>query len=272
MRKTFFLIGCLVCALFVYAQPKYEVYATSGSVSLKHYDNSIVDIVAPRISLNIKDVLILGNNASVKILEKTSGRVYYSDVKGSYTVQQRIEKATRSANKTFQNLNKELIKAAKKDEKTNNGYVSFAASSRGMPQDADFADSLYSFLLYSIEHVSEISSKVLRIEKISTEDGGFYYKLSNQGDKILYFNAVAIDGNQMGVCFDFQIKNIGLLPIMPSESVNLESYPLYCEGSIVFFGCEIPFAISRLEEVIKEKDSTFLEIHKLPKTEIVIVN
>lgn len=198
--------------------------------------------------LNEDDLINVKNNSSISILDKKSGRVYKSSVTGKYSVKNRIEKAEKESGKLFRQLNKELVKAAKKDTKVNNGYISYAAVTRGRHGEDDIYDSVYALIKYVYSSPNPYSEDLVCVKKNVSDSGLCYYVVTNNGDRTFYCNAVTLVDNRIRHLYNFNMETIGLLPIPARTKLDLSAFVLSEEvGEVFFLFSERPFMMSNLE-------------------------
>ncbi len=246
MKKIIILSFCLLVVASAAAQKQFELYQIKGTVFIMQYGTNDWKTASPRMALNEDDIIDVKRNSSISILEKKSGRIYQSDRTGKLTISKRIEKAEKESEKLFRQLNKELVKAANKDAKENNGYVSYAAVTRGGGDD--IYDTINALIKYVFMSAIPIAQDLVVVEKHVSENRGYYYTVINNGSKTLYFNAFTLKGGDINHIYYFTNSTIGVLPIPAKTRLDLSPFVLSEDmGSVFFLFNERPFMLSRLE-------------------------
>lgn len=245
MKKIAFLYFCLLSVFSGIAQKQYEIYRVEGEALVQRQGSDKWQKAELKMKLAEGDVVNVKGNGTISFLDGKCGRIYQSSTTGKSTVKMRVEKSEKETSKMFKNLNKELVKAANKDAKSNNGYVSYAASSRGIPPEADIYDSVYALLRQGVFP----SESVVDVKKQTDGNGFCSYIVTNNSDETLYFNAVAVNGERTQVLYDFNQETIGMLPIDANMTVDLSAYKFMDEnkGSIFVFSRR-KFCLPQLEK------------------------
>lgn len=246
MKKIIILSFCLLVVASAAAQKQFELYQIKGTVFIMQYGTNDWKTASPRMALNEDDIIDVKRNSSISILEKKSGRIYQSDRTGKLTISKRIEKAEKESEKLFRQLNKELVKAANKDAKENNGYVSYAAVTRGGGDD--IYDTMNALIKYVFMSAPPNPMASVDVERHVLDNGGCYYVVANNGSETLYFNAVTLKGNKIIHIYDFTQSALGVLPIQAKTRLDLSPFVMSGDmGDVVFLFNEKPFMMSKLE-------------------------
>lgn len=263
MKRIFIIVIGLLLAVPGMAQRQYEIYKVEGSVRVMPKNLGIWVSATVKMSLHEDDVIDISKNGMVCILEPKSGRIYQSNEHGKYSVRKRVEKAAKDAGKMFKQLNRELVRAADKDSKSNNGYVSYAATTRGGSQGNDIYDSLYALILNVTSQNHTSCESLIKVNRIDDEKGMCHYEIINDSKTKYYFNTFVLDGERLKHLYDFNQSTIGLLPILPNSAVDLSAFG-FVNGNekVVFLFSERVFKASGLEQMTGD------EIPTRPITEV----
>ena len=235
MKKILLVVLSFVLVVPVMAQHKYEVYKLNGDVHIMHKNTGKWSSATVRMALDEEDIISVPKNGSISILEPKSGRIYLSDEKGKLSVKKRIEQAEKTASKLFKQVNRELARAADKDAQKNNGYVSYAASSRGNTLEPDIYDSVYALLMNIVDSAYQEDNNPIIVQKEKDGNNMCHYSVINNSTVMLYFNAVVVRDGEIVPLYDFNSRSIKMLPTQPGDNLNLSSYSFVDDGEDVVF-------------------------------------
>ena len=263
MKKILLIIISFVLVVPIMAQRKYEVYKLNGNVQIMHKNTGKWSSAAVHMILGEDDVINVPRNGSVSILEPKSGRIYLSDDKGKLSVKKRIEQAEKDADKLFRQVNRELARAADKDAKNNNGYVSYAASSRGNTLEPDIYDSVYALLMNMLCSAFQEGNNPIVVHKEKDGNNMCHYSVINNSTVMLYFNAVVVRDGEILPLYDFNSHSIKMLPIRPGDNINLASY-IFADDveNVIFLFSERLLSLQKLMQLTRD-DLISLDINQI---------
>lgn len=263
MKKILLIILSFVLIVPIMAQRKYEVYKLNGDVQIMQKNTGKWSSVTVHMVLGEDDVISVPKNGSVSILEPKSGRIYMSDGKGKHSVKKRIEKAEKDADKLFRQVNRELARTADKDAKNNNGYVSYAASSRGNTLEPDIYDSVYALLMNMQCSAFQEGNNPIVVHKKKDGNNMCHYSVINNSTVMLYFNAVVVRDGEILPLYDFNSHSIKMLPIRPGDNINLASY-IFSDDveNVIFLFSERLLSLQKLMQLTRD-DLISLDINRI---------
>ena len=228
MKRALLILLLILSTLSMYAQKEYVVYDCAPGVKVYRTESGTWDLLSKGETLNENELLSIKQKGSVKILDKSTRRIYNNVKTGKQSVASLIKASSKSANSTFGNLNRQLAKNVKNSDHRGKYYSTYGATTRGYEDDLTFTDSLY-FAIYNGIH-NQMPSELLDLKQLVKPDGTVSFVISNKSDDLYYATIVYGNGSHIETCFDLAIWGSDVIPIGPHSTADLQSYG-FCSPS-----------------------------------------
>lgn len=281
--KRFFIAICIMIPMLAVAQQNYQIESIQGDVTLR-YSNEKTWIKAKKLmDVSLDDILNVKKGGSVSVLEKSTGRVYVSTETGQVSVLVRLQNRDKKEQSVFSALFSETTRNTKQQESPNL-YISYSASTNGvrktyiptasgsaMPDtnnvNTDLYDSVYTSILQLIQNKKTEEANDLVVEKDSGSDGTFTITITNNSDRLLYFNAVHITDGHPAICY--YIDDMDFIPLQFGTTVDLTAFPLIQDqGQYILIASDVNLSVELLEATFESEpilSSCELECIKLKR-------
>lgn len=220
MRHFFFTVALFLMCVPAFSA-NYSIFKIQGNVSVKKAGDSTWREAARRDDLSLQDMLRLGENSSVIIINAESGQLFKSQSSGEHKVYDIVSSAKlASASMTVlacMELGEEIKTLSAKDNDLRVGAVY-----RGNG-DMSYLDSL------AVNLFNDNRVAITVIE----EEGMAHFALENRASEPLFVNVVKVSSSgSRHVCFEFKPGSEcdGLL-LPPGKLVELPQYLFAMDGS-----------------------------------------
>lgn len=219
--------------------------------------------------LRLFDWVRVPEGGTLSILEESTRRIYVSAESGEYRVAQLILSAKKRADKLVSDVNREIIKAMKQQQKTEYSYNTAGVSHRGASGE-DYEKSLYVTLeaLDMAEICSGETSAQLCLDIRRDEDGSGHFILANETARVLYVNILYRDSvtgrDQLCIPIGYS-GNDPCLMLAPRTIRDMTEYVFDVEemkGSLLLFGVDESFDVQKLQFLLDEHSAVDAQLVK----------
>ena len=228
MKRALLFLLLILSSLSMYAQKKYVVYDCAPGVKVYRTESGTWDLLSKGETLNENELLSIKQKGTVKILDKSTRRIYNNVKTGKQSVASLIKASSKSANSTFGNLNRQLAKNVKNSDHRGKYYSTYGATIRGYEDGLTFTDSLY-FAIYNGIH-NQMPSELLDLKQIINSDGTVSFVISNKSEDLFFATIVYGNGSRIETCLDSAVFGSDVIPIGPHSTADLRSYG-FCKSS-----------------------------------------
>lgn len=236
MKRLLILIAALSVAVAVSAQSRYEVYRTGGDVAVKKFRSEEWKAAARHDELVLMDILKIGKDGSMVVLDKRNRSLYRFDKAGEKSLKGMIDDALRKADNVTANLNRELISELKDDKGDGAAYTQVAAAYRGA-DNSSVLESLGAYIAGIGFHESGDAVPCRFYEHPEAEGGlgctavevsedEVHFSFTNSSGHDVFVNVVCVgsDGSR-NMCFDFGYTSESPFIFLPDGAeVSLPQY------------------------------------------------
>ena len=252
--KRFLLTLCFVLPILAGAQQNYQIKSTQGDVAIRQAGKSDWIKATALMYVDLDDVLSVKKGGSVTIVEKNTGRVFFSDKTGNISVEKRLVKTEENAQKLFYALNSWLKESMVKNKNGVHHAGAIGAVSRGCDtcsMSTDIYDSVYANILYfSSTAKPDNESDGIVVEETFGPGRTVALTLKNTSDKLLYCNVVKITDGQLSISYIFE--DMDFIPLGPGEKVDLTTFPLTLDdGQYILVASEVDLYVDLLNFVFE---------------------
>lgn len=224
MKRFSTLITFLVLAAFCgFSQGEiFTVYSVSGIVKVKPSNKTDWEPVKSLDKVYSADLVLFTQGSAWKLKDSQGRLCALSSVSGQTTVEKYVEKARKSANKSFlgdfvSGTKSTMGKAVKRVLGRN------TSTTRAVSIPNQY-DSLYTAIYNFWKNGKEKSSPNLSLNKVISNDST-WLEIVNEGDLGGYGNVVRVTKEgAMTVLYDF-VQPYGVIPILPKTTVSLKNFP-----------------------------------------------
>lgn len=221
MKRALITLIFIVFSLSALAQGRYVVYDCGQGARIFRNESRSWDDIKKGETLQENTLLHIRRQGLVKILDKTTNRVYSNVKTGRQSVSSLIQASSKSANSTFGNLNRQLARNVRNSDHRGRYYSTYGATTRG-DGEVSFADSLYYSIFHGISN--QAFANQLRLDEILNNDGTVSFSVTNESDESYYVTVVSGDSSHLTFCFDDSLYGVDVIPVLPHSTADLRSY------------------------------------------------
>lgn len=212
------------------AMAKYTVKAVAGDVKLKQGGHLVA--AAPGMEIKAADLIVVGHDASLDILDSLDSKIYTTSTPGQSTVTRIVFDAKKAARSNSDAVNGNLRMGRSSQGQgivyVEKGKVTRALSvydptAREVRVDVDkLANRVYAMMLDSLHGTAEAPSGIdIRYER--TEGGGLRFLVGNNLTFPIYFNVFKItDGKTERVEISELGQPVGSYALQPAQIIVRE--------------------------------------------------
>lgn len=230
--KYFTLIALALIALIpAYSQQpsKYEIFKVVGDVTFTTSGAAAKkgDAAKPT------DRMTLAADSRVGILDKSLHRIYYGSGPLTTTVAAVIRNAKRHADNAVASVNSEALATLHNGNNQAATPKVMGVSYRGDAAEDAWLESV-ALALNEIEHA--LPNNHIGLETVE-DDGTFYFRMSNDTDRLLYVNVVAIaPGHQPRLCLNIgNSANQPYIALAPHSQLTLTDFVFADYGPVEYY-------------------------------------
>ena len=219
--KKLIILCCLLIPLCALGQNTYVIYNCADGVQVfdtisKTWRSTFVgEKITSETSINLPD------KTCVQILDTKTNRIYSNAKGGKTTISDVIDKATKMANSSFANLNKQIAKNISKQQK-GVGYSTYGVTTRGLEEGITLSDSLYCSLYSCI--VENTNSDLVQFKMINMSDNTVSFEIINTSNIQMYISILFGNKDSLSICLGNDLSEFGVIQIPPQTSMDLSSY------------------------------------------------
>lgn len=185
MKRSLMLVMMLVTVLNIVSSDLI-IYKTVGVIKKKV--STSWAILDKQSVVNDMDVVQIGKNSSLSLLDKAENRVYIYDVEGEWILSDIIKKCRKDnlnmTNRIIVEAKKQIIKGQQKSYTTIGGVKRDAC-------DEEVLESIYGQLCKYIDAPNILQpSSCTVLKKICNDDNTFYFEIANIGGTTMYANVL----------------------------------------------------------------------------------
>lgn len=215
MKRVFIILMAIFFALATaMAQNVYSVYDSPSNTRVYRTSSRSWDTLTKGEILDGTTIINARKKGAVKILDKSTRRIYSNVKLGRQTVNEIISSAAKSANSTFGNLNRQLAENVRNSEHRSRYYTTYGATTRG-DDELSFTDSLYYAIFAGVQETTSLVPIYL-IE--TTPVGGVVsFSVVNNSETGYYISIAYGNERQLEFCFNEDILGIDVI-LLPAHS------------------------------------------------------
>lgn len=222
--KHLIIIFLSLFAFVVSAEAQdYMIYKFEGAVQIMAKGTTTWSPAKKRMVVNSSCKIRVPKGGSIEFSETTSGRIISSPKAGEYTIREIVSSDKKKAESIFSSLNKKLAKDIKSESDKNSHYVTYGATTRGLSDDVEYSDSLYSSIYHYIKTTESIENSDVQLKKVSDSEDLFHFEISNNSGVTRFVNVLKYQEGICAYCFDFNYDGFNQLPITNGKTADLSN-------------------------------------------------
>lgn len=251
-RLTIVSILSLLISVSLNAQ-NFSIYQLNGNVEVKAQGAESWVSAKKRDNLKGNDRIKIPTGATISLVNEETNVIIRDIKSGEYSVREILAASSERSNSLLKSLNKKLYKDIKKESKRNNHYSTYGATTRGLHDEPDFCDSLYSSIFaFYVEKKAFINSG-LELKIVSDDAESFHFEIVNNTDKVYFVNVIKAEGGKLSYCIPFRYDWYDVLPLMPSRKAVLSAFSfMKGDGNAEYFlvGAERPYRTIEINSLL----------------------
>ena len=253
MKKLVTVLSLIFTFINFSSAQEYSIFKVDGKVLVLSHQSSVWKPAQKHDTISRSDKVRLSSGSSLSIVEVATNRIITSSKAGEYNVVDFSKKASEKSESIFRSLNKKLVRDIKKESELKNHYSTYGATTRGIHDNADYADSLYVAIYNAINTAQPVISNPVSFRKITTSPETFCFGVENHSEETIFINVIKVSEAGATFCFSFPYDDFGVLPIPAHSSADLSGYP-FIESSekcrYLLVSTNHPYRISSLQYLL----------------------
>ena len=231
MKNKFIIFILLVftfCCAIPASSQKFKVYSISGKVEKKS-SNSWIDL-KKFMTLDIKDVINIKPESSLRILDISSSAVYTFPTAGEYVLSNLISNAKQENN----SLTRKIIAQSRKNIADNNtkSHKNIGAAMRGEIDEAEI-ETIYSDIVFCLKE--KTNRGPIMFEKKTVDNELFYFSITNNSPNPVYANIFLGIGNSHWIPL-YESDGLSGIKLQSNETVEMNHLIFIEDPDICYLG------------------------------------
>lgn len=267
--KRYTIIGILALLISgsLNAQ-NFSIYQLNGNVEVKTQDAVSWVSAKKRDNLKGSDRIKIPTGATVSLVNNETN-VIIRDIKpGEYSIRDISSISSDNSNSLLKSLNKKLYKDIKKESKRNNHYSTYGATTRGLHDEPEFCDSLYSSIYAFYFEKKSFENPGISLQIVADDEESFHFEVVNNTDKVYFVNVIKAENGELTYCLPFRYEWYDVLPLTPGKKVDLSAFRFVKgESNVEYFlvGTERPYRTTDMLGMLNMADvpDRHIEISKV---------
>lgn len=230
MTRTYALILALVMGLLP-AMAHYSVKKVSGHVQLKSGATTVA--ATPGMQIKAADLIIIGSDSSIDILDSIDSQIYTANTPGQVTVTRIMFDAKKKARSNAGTVHDKIRMGKSADHgdgvvfvdkgKVTRALASYDPEAGDVQVDVDMLSrKIYGVLSGSLDEIAGLETSVVVRDK-RTDNNGLRFMVENTLSFPVYFNLLKLSGDGRGAIAVSELgQPVGSYVLQPDQSIARE--------------------------------------------------